>query len=411
MVFSLLQFFLFAVATDAGVPSSARLRGAQQDRALSTSGPVHLLTDMWYDDLGAIAILKKFGKIPLTSIITTTGMMQAEQWAQTFKQMMTVDWNVTDKVSTSSADPQGKPSWRPVPISPCGGVGNCTQMNESVKSVFASKGSLSTETVGPVDWTVLCPPGSGCTIISLAPTTELASVLDLAANGTVDIQRIVMMGGFFKDSADGMSITTNDPTTSIQFAWPDNSELWPQYPMNISETATEVNIQADAAAFERVLQRVRENGNIELIMVPLEVASMSRFGKQQLLERGSKVEASSQANLSLVPPKQYCDSATKQPLSELQAVACMYDPSNGNAVTFDADAIAASYMVWDNLFTLERTDVGVVTDMGNHLDGQTVNCSSKSSSSSSACTNPTSVQVAIGFDAKTWYANLGFDTR
>jgi len=377
------------------------LRGATEQPTAIT-GPLHVVTDMWFDDLGAIAILHANGITP-ASITAANGMMDAKSWTSNFSKILAT-WNVTSplyesNIDCSVPDTCQRPSWA---SSSCGlGLGDCDSMSTNgFDNIVGADASSSSMSFLAPNWKSMCPPGAGCTILSLAPAAEVARALQDAASG---ISKIVMMGGLFKETPQGRRLASDDAQTSIQVAYPALGEAWPEYNQSVVTEGIETNIFSDPEAFQSLLAAISKS-DTELVILPLEVASFSRVGKEMLQDSEADHPLSPNGTLNMDVFTQQSSFSTQKAESlctqrgtPLQQVACMYEPFEGSVITLDADAIAASYLVYPELYTLMQTQVAVDTLS---LRGLTSICSAP------AGVNCVRAQVATEFNATQWYGVL-----
>lgn len=377
------------------------LRGATEQPTAITR-PLHVVTDMWFDDLGAIAILHANGITP-DSITAANGMMDAKSWTSNFSKILAT-WNVTSPLYESDIDCSvpttcQRPSWA---SSTCGlGLGDCDSMSTNgFDYIVGADASSSSMSFNAPNWKSMCPPGAGCTILSLAPAAEVARALQDAGSG---IGKIVMMGGLFKETPQGSRLASDDAQTSIQVAYPGLGEAWPEYNQTVVTEGIETNIFSDPEAFQSLLAATSKSGT-ELVILPLEIASFSRVGKEMLQD--SELDHPLLLNGSLDMhvftqqsgfASQEAESLCTQHGNPLQQAACMYKPFEGSVITLDADAIAASYLLYPELYTLTQTQVAVDTV---NLRGQTSICSTP------AGVNCVRAQVATQFNATQWYGAL-----
>jgi len=164
----------------------------------------------------------------------------------------------------------------------------------------------------------------------------------------------------------------------------------PNFTLSADDHDAELNVVLDAPAAHSVLERFVRLG-VTVTFVPIEVESVDRIGKEQILNSGDKYSIALQSNLSSTRIAQLCDSAKRsQNSSMLGRMACIHK-SAGDVATLDMDAIVATYLSNRELFQFRSSFVHVDASSGitNLCVGQLRGCFN--------------TEVATAFNASSWF--------
>jgi len=381
----------------------------------SKKKPFALLTDMWFDDLGALSILNANGALP-DSITTVTGMMSPELWTERYAEILQA-WNISVPIYESnilcSNNKCQQPGWGRANAKRCdGGVGDCSHLKAEVYDRVVNSSHHLRKEFAPPTWKSLCPAAAGCTILSLGTLTELDHAITELSSLPGSVDRVIISGAFFEESREGLLMAAEDPQSAANLGYPDLPNF-PHYSMDVAKGGIETNYFADPNADASFLAHLPSNAG--LVLVPYPVSGMCRIGMQTLLKKGVPVTYGMEADVTKAKAKALCNiSDFPQGARPLHDVACLYRP--GDNVLLDADAITSNIVNRPDLFTFKKQLVSF-----NGTNGQTLgNCVEvphgvQQSGSLISCICPGDVgrvrlcaraSVATDFDSIRWYEHL-----
>jgi len=291
--------------------------------ALCAGKDIRVVTDMGFDDWGAFSILQAAGCMP-THALATKGMMTTA-FAANFSRLLQ-SWSFTTKVHMGSMD--------------------CYKSKECINTSFIEKewgyrskirdayASAKGATISPDAPANLypasdfwrCQKGQKFTLLAISPLSDVA--IELSGNKAARncVQEIVMMGGFLATSNQGKQVLDGQDM-STQGGLMDGTKTVATPPGN-----TELNVASDIKAAQYVL-----SGKISVRMMPLEVASIDRIGKQTLKDGYT---ADLQISHTTYEVAKLCKTAPGSTM--LERMACIH-VSGGETATLDMDAIAVTY--------------------------------------------------------------------
>jgi len=365
-----------------------QLRSSRGQVAACAGKDIRVVTDMGFDDWGAFSVLQAAGCTP-THALATKGMMLPSDFADDFSKLLQ-SWNLTTKVHMGSeACYDSKQCIDTFFISDDWGYRkNIMDTLPSATGPTVPGCSNCPTNVFPAADFWRCQSGQKFTLLVISPLSDVAIALSQnseargkeasEARGCID--EVVMMGGFLATSQEGKVVLTGGDM-STQKALMDG--IVP--PMKTSLGDTELNVASDIKAAQAVFGL-----DIPLRMVPLEVASIDRVGKQLIPGTYSEEE---QVSLTTDQLAKLCKSAPGATM--LKRMACIH-ASGGDKATMDMDAIAATFL-WtgDKHFEFKNGTVKV------QRSGRTEVC--PLDSNDRKCQK---AHMASQFDAVGWFQDL-----
>jgi len=341
---------------------------------------IRVVTDMGFDDWGAFSVLQAAGCTP-THALATKGMMLPSDFADDFSKLLQ-SWNLTTKVHMGSeACYDSKQCIDTFFISDDWGYRkNIMDTLPSATGPTVPGCSNCPTNVFPAADFWRCQSGQKFTLLVISPLSDVAIELSQNSEARGCIDEVVMMGGFLATSQEGKVVLTGGDM-STQKALMDG--IVP--PMKTSLGDTELNVASDIKAAQAVFGL-----DIPLRMVPLEVASIDRVGKQLIPGTYSEEE---QVSLTTDQLAKLCKSAPGATM--LKRMACIH-ASGGDKATMDMDAIAATFL-WtgDKHFEFKNGTVKV------QRSGRTEVC--PLDSDDRKCQK---AHMASQFDAVGWFQDL-----
>jgi inosine-uridine nucleoside N-ribohydrolase len=328
---------------------------------------------MGFDDWGAFAVLQAAGCMPKKAL-TTKGMMLTKNFSLSFANLLK-SWNFSTDVHEGSEE-----CYQP----PCRDMSFIQDTWEYRTNVwkkydgFLGPGSAAGTLLQAADFWKC--GSKKFTLLVLAPMSDVATKLmqDKAARNCVD--RIIVSGGYF---ANDTVLKEKDPSTYL-FGVIDASD--PPGDPTIRTRAGELNIVSDPLAAQAVFAL-----DIPITIVPLEVESIDRIGKQMLKVVQNQT---AQTNVTDAQTWALCSvgnySGTPNFLGRL---ACKHS-GGGDVATLDMDAIVATSLWGPTKFTFDKDAWVVVQD-----DGLTKTCALPEK----GCRR---VTLATDFNAIAWYQGL-----
>jgi len=250
---------------------------------------------------------------------------------------------------------------------------------QNVRDTFdnATGSETSTGKVQPQKDFWDCTQTGPYTLLVLSPISDVATWLSENKDTATCIEQIVFSGGFFNTNGE-VSETTDNSTYQALVATLDNETL-----VESGVHLAELNVVADRKAMDFVL-----NFGIKITMIPIEVESIDRVGKE------ASPDPSNQESETTKKTDELRESLPQEgDAAMLQKMADIHE-SGGNVATLDLDAIVATYLTkWNNLFTEDGAKVKVLEN------GVTHKCHTDDSS----CVN---VVLGTNFDATGWYEQM-----
>eukprot|EP00932_Pfiesteria_piscicida_P003427 SRR837773.13337.p1 GENE.SRR837773.13337~~SRR837773.13337.p1 ORF type:complete len:209 (+),score=38.67 SRR837773.13337:43-627(+) len=189
------------------------------------------------------------------------------------------------------------------------------------------------------------------------------------------------MGGFFASTPQGQQLAVDDPATTA--ALMDSAAL-----ATGTDGDSELNVVSDVLAAQAVLSL-----EIPITIVPIEVASIDRAGKQSL---SGNITIDAQSAAADKKASELCerDAGLEMP-TMLGRMACLHR-GGGAVATLDMDVIAVTTLVSKHLFQFTSSSVAVQDD------GRTTLCGPHGIWGR-GCQN---VTLATEFDALAWVQAL-----
>lgn len=338
-----------------------------------TARVIKVVTDMGFDDWGAFAVLKAAGNEPLAALVTK-GMMQPSDFGPNFASLLASwDFSTTVHMGTDKCfDP---------PCANTSFIEDEWQYPDHVKDYFKTNATGPANRVGTVQseedfWD--CAETGVYTLLVLSPISDVAIWLSKNEAAAECIEQIVFSGGFFNTTDEGSEVKTEDLSTygALMATLDDPNLTSPE-----SDSRAELNVVADKDAMDFIL-----NFGINITMIPIEVESIDRVGKE--------ADPSNETNLTKEKTNELRDSLPQEgDAAMLQRLADLH-VAGGETATLDLDAIVATYLTsWNSLFTTQGAKVKVLKN------GVTFKCDDDDSS----CVN---VALAKNFNATGWYEQM-----
>lgn len=391
----LLLLLAAPAAADLNLRGGRRLNGSapEQKRRLK------VVTDMGFDDWGALASLHAAGLEP-EAILATNGMMKPTEFYLTFKDFLQA-WGIQSPVYQGTERCYDEAQCLSTSLdSFIDGWG----YRENVRSFFQSPMPVVPAKSQPDAefW-----EAGGCeekyTLLVLSPASDVALAVSAKPDRAECIEEIVLAGGTFDPSALQQydNITWKDVLIMVN----DSGVVPPDYYAQPFRNA-ELNVAADAPAAAFMLGL-----GVRVIIVPLEVDSIARPGLQKKLDDGDEPDGDgSQWRKDVFLQNKYlmqglCGSRPQghhhhhhhqSRQSMLEHMACI-NKGEGDVHTLDMDAITAAYLFSKELFDLEPGHVEV---------NRTTGITSLVDSCSSDAGECHEVQVATAFNATAWVQQL-----
>jgi len=339
-----------------------------------TGKVIKVVTDMGFDDWGAFAVLKAAGDEP-TAALVTKGMMQPSNFGQKFASLLG-SWGFSTTVHMGTEKCYDQPSGC---IADTSFIDADWEYPQNVGKHFdnATGSETSTGKVQPQKDFWDCTKTGPYTLLVLSPISDVATWLSDNNDTAKCIEQIVFSGGFFNTNGE-VSETTDNSTYQALVATLDNKTL-----VEPGVHLAELNVVADRKAMDFVL-----NFGIKITMIPIEVESIDRVGKEASPDPSNQTSETTKKTDELKKAlPQEGDAAMLQKMADIHA-------SGGDVATLDLDAIVATYLTkWNNLFTEDGAKVKVLEN------GVTHKCHTDDSS----CVN---VVLGTNFDATGWYEQM-----
>jgi inosine-uridine nucleoside N-ribohydrolase len=355
---------------------------------------IRVVTDQGFDDWGAFAVLDVAGLAPERAL-ASHGMMSTA-FAGNFSKILD-SWGLATSVYRGTDT--------------CFGVDECALDDSFIEddwhyrskiwgstSLAIRAGYSGTEQVNEelADfWSCDDTSEEKVTLLILGPVSDAATWLSNASEAFECIDEIILSGSFFSTSNQGSRMRAEDPETfhGVLVGLADNVNH------NLTHSKEgELNVVADAPAAHQLLAFVREHG-VRLRIVPLEVESASRIGKDMMKVLRGDSDTARQENLNQASFDKLCGIGLRSSTpSLLSNMACLSDASHDRHV-LDMDAIVATSIWTPEFFTFAQRHVSIDAS-----SGLTSLCQGGSETvGDDSCV---AVEVATDFDALRWFENL-----